>query len=991
MPLLRETPLTTLMVGIVALVPAAVTWWTGRALARTPDDPLVPERLHAMKTRARSIAAAAWILIVVFAPSAFWTLIPLMLIARAVAAYPLRRVLYGETWSVFEYLWFYFRLTTAFFGFWLLLLWTPQIAELTGRADWIAGAALGAVLMVWNEWSTAIVRCLTRATPVTDPEMVERFGRLVAQTGLPAPRFEIVPMGGGVLANAVALPSRRGSGVLMSSTFADRFDRDESVAIAGHELAHLEYYSGRRLDRMYFCNLALIAGAAAIEPLVRLVMPAAQSWTVLTWFTFVICVQAFRVRSRQKNETASDLRAVALTGDPEALARALIKLHAMARVPRRWDADFERHASHPSLASRIRAIRDAAGRAAAVLEHPEAFVSGSMSIALEHDRLRWSENGLEHAVAYSRLVELRVDARRPGAPRLIAVDRSRKRWSFALSPDDAPRAQRALDCVDGRLAETAPSSVSLAVVRVVALATAVVAFSAAQIALVIPLLLAFARPSAALAAGAATAAITSAILVWRDGALLAADWAWWAVTLAICGTALLALAWAGRHDESPQPLWKPLTSLAICALAACAGVFASGTSAVQLYRSAHASPSAIVLPAALAAALAWTRRTLIRRAAMPVLVVAALLFGLGSRTYVESFGRDRFFAKGPALSVADLQAPPLTESTLPFPSSGIVVSPGGTRIAVHEDGDDRDQPSVYHVGAPAGPFEPIESDEVFFLSDDRLLTVNRERSSVVLRELRIANREVLREQRVDGVNFAIVGVSQRTSRWSVLGTGANEEIVRIEGSLAGEPDVETRWPRATLPSSTGWVQPVAASDAFVLMRRQRYHAGPFGYGYLAAVFTLFTPTWTESDFWISGDDDSRRTLGTSGLTIDCSMRTIDDRPLCTAFDGSDTTVFSVDMGKGHLDAAATLHGHFSAGVGDASGWTAGRWDGHPIAFRTGAAQAWRIRVGDDEWVRAAAANDHIIATIGTSGTRSMVRTYATPITAVTGQPPSAGR
>ena len=68
---------------------------------------------------------------------------------------------------------------------------------------------------------------------------------------------------------------------------------------------------------------------------------------------------AWRVRDRQHHETESDLRAVALTGDPDALARALTKIHAYAHLPRRVDAEHEQQASHPSLARRIKAIRSA--------------------------------------------------------------------------------------------------------------------------------------------------------------------------------------------------------------------------------------------------------------------------------------------------------------------------------------------------------------------------------------------------------------------------------------------------------------------------------------------------------------------------------------------------------------------------------------------------------------------------------------------------------
>jgi Zn-dependent protease with chaperone function len=64
-----------------------------------------------------------------------------------------------------------------------------------------------------------------------------------------------------------------------------------------------------------------------------------------------------RAAKSQQHETESDLRAAALCGDPEALVRGLVKLHLHARIPRRYDVDIERAASHPSLVRRIQAIR----------------------------------------------------------------------------------------------------------------------------------------------------------------------------------------------------------------------------------------------------------------------------------------------------------------------------------------------------------------------------------------------------------------------------------------------------------------------------------------------------------------------------------------------------------------------------------------------------------------------------------------------------------
>src|SRR5262245_33116786 len=94
---------------IVALVPPTLKWWWGRALAGRPDDPLLPERLQAQRRRTGAAAVtAAAALLVVWPLWAVGTLT--LLVAHLAAGYPLRRALYGETWSLPTYLWFFIRL-----------------------------------------------------------------------------------------------------------------------------------------------------------------------------------------------------------------------------------------------------------------------------------------------------------------------------------------------------------------------------------------------------------------------------------------------------------------------------------------------------------------------------------------------------------------------------------------------------------------------------------------------------------------------------------------------------------------------------------------------------------------------------------------------------------------------------------------------------------------------------------------------------------------
>src|SRR5690349_23417799 len=97
----------------VAAVPGCVVWWRGRALSHATDDPLLPERLIASRRPALLALAFAGAVLVVSWPRHLYWSIPFMLVVRAAAAYPLRRRLFDERWSLPAYLWFYTRATAA--------------------------------------------------------------------------------------------------------------------------------------------------------------------------------------------------------------------------------------------------------------------------------------------------------------------------------------------------------------------------------------------------------------------------------------------------------------------------------------------------------------------------------------------------------------------------------------------------------------------------------------------------------------------------------------------------------------------------------------------------------------------------------------------------------------------------------------------------------------------------------------------------------------
>src|SRR4029453_4234582 len=141
----------------------------------------------------------------------------------------------------------------------------------------------------------------------------------------PHVRFERIPLSGGVIANALALPSLRGSSVLFTETLLERFDRDEILAVAAHELAHFDHYNPARLRRLRAGNNLLIAAGVVAAPIARMV---GGEWGLIAsalWLVLIVVSLAIRAHGKQRQETMCDVKAAKLTGNPEAVISGLTK------------------------------------------------------------------------------------------------------------------------------------------------------------------------------------------------------------------------------------------------------------------------------------------------------------------------------------------------------------------------------------------------------------------------------------------------------------------------------------------------------------------------------------------------------------------------------------------------------------------------------------------------------------------------------------------
>ena len=965
-------PGSTILAATVALVPACIGLWRGWYLARLVNDPALSERIIAgARVRGEVFGCVFVLLVIVWPGYTIWTL-PLLVISRMAASYPLRRILYGETWSLGAYLSFFLRLSVGVSGIWVLLGAGPALIGLAGARGWVVAALLGAVLVLWGAKFSTVLRWLVAATPVDDPILLARFARLAESCGLAATRFDRVDVPGGVFANAVALPARRQPAVLFSGTLLERLDRDEVTAICAHELAHLEYYTPRRLRWVGLATLMLIAVGVLLSPIARIWLGAGEvltlSWPILLFGTLLL-----RAQRRQRHETASDLRAVALTGDADALIRGLTTLHTLARLPRRFDAELERRATHPSLAHRIQAIREASGASPVPLDASVTLAStdADASVTFHEDRLEWKEGSTAtHTYSYSRISELRLDVR-GGVTRLVVVA-GRHRWQLPLAAADVARAQAAMDLVDSRMATPAAAPSHLPIwSRALAVAAVVLAASVGQFALIATALLALFQPASPLTGAAGVTAVAAAVLMWRGPT---PEWMLWSAGLpmVLCGMALIVVAIVARRNDTPAATRPLLGVLAVCVALASCWLLLGGVNVVRLHQGAREWPAATLFPLALAASLALSGMRGRWPAAAAFAIAGVAVWVIGSIGFLDALGGDPLLAPAPPVVLRTMSGSPFAELSTELDISDLRISPTGRSVALATE--NQHEETTFHVGRTGGPLVPLDADDLVFVDDDRLLLLGRDHDATILREAAIDHgTQIVRQHRLTGVDSARLSFDGLAQQWVVVGI-TQRQVVRIAGRIGSDAVDEQRW---TLPARRHFgAYPLVSSDPDVLMLERRDERGPLERLLERWWWRLNLARRTTSVLWVLGSGGERELLETR-LDLACQHTVVDGPLVCTAFDGTRTRVFAVDYRQRRVDPLAMMPGQFAAYGGNTRGWMPGWWESTPMALRLDTAEGIRLpTLPRTAYVSRLAASHNIVAVASTDDRRSIVRLYA---------------
>jgi len=341
---------------LLAPIPGLIIYLLGQSMLRKLDDPAFNEQFWRLRLRISKIVMLSMLALAALAWR--WTPVTLPLFALCVwlGAFRLRKTVFAEEWTLGEYLRSRVRLTLGVTLFWIVLLFEPALVGTVGLNNfgWIIAA-----MLIWTYEYRALLLWGFEAGPMNDAALLARLNAIAARSrARPAEILEIgTPKAH--FPNAFAFPHPTQPRVLMSRTLLCHLDHDEVAAIFAHEVAHLEHFAGKRARMSAWSMFLLVAlGAVMAAAGINADPLYGAAFAQVVWVVAIAIGYNRRRRKHQAHESHSDVRAAELCGDPEALIRALTKLHALGRVPDRWDR--EKNYSHPSLVRRIQAIREAA-------------------------------------------------------------------------------------------------------------------------------------------------------------------------------------------------------------------------------------------------------------------------------------------------------------------------------------------------------------------------------------------------------------------------------------------------------------------------------------------------------------------------------------------------------------------------------------------------------------------------------------------------------
>ena len=930
-----------LPIVLLLLIPGIYNYLDGRRLLRRLDEPIFPELYFAYAQRSAGVVIVCVIGLAFFPGAPLW--LPLTFLSSAVGNFSFRRTIFHETWGLFACLSHGLRVNLMSLRNLLLVAFLPTLIQQTHLAAPQAAVPVAVLLplliLASVFFNTKAFRLFMPSRPLAHPHLEPAFEEVLTKADCQRPELLRTGPEGGSFVQAFAVPSISRPLVVFSEDVLEALGPKETVAIFAHEVSHLEEFHPRKLWRDFasvVCQVALVLGicfGTGLESTITNIF-------VWVWPLFTILIFQKELAENQAREHESDLRAVELSGEPRALADALEKIHHLGRMPRRWTTRDESKFSHPSLAQRLRAIREVAEPTApsapsAIADSgnsEELVVRGKKdALILGSERLHWLSKlpegsgdtpeellraaGESRALPYSELADLRLlPAQRKGLL-LAATDSQGRSLEIPLPDETANAVKSRLARLEPLLGGATPVTTAnptrpSAWLRVDALLVMLQALLNGFTTLFALCILVVIRPVPATlaASGALALTLAAALFLGFDSLFLYPGTGTWgsAATLIFFGGVLLYAAWQRRQDSSsPAWTWVPpaiwMTFLILLSLTFGLFRMAQPLPGVALHNWAREFPSLALLAPGLAALL-LTRTWRFRKVLAAVLLLSTLtVFALASE-----FFRSRFAGHplGPRPAPLVSEDPPLEllrEIPLEHSVHGVAFSPSGQSLALHSwihsrasFGAGRTQ---FDVETGNGQLLPLNSQDLVFFDDTRLLLLHGEETlQLSTWSLRPTTEEPqtwtlpeLDPQSLrafpDG-RFRLLGLQEDDIEATDFGIPYGGNVVVIEGRLS-VADLET-WV-TPVHQGESWSEVTINDDGQLLETLNHYGDGELGFAW--ADLLNFDSSTTELRLH-QGDD--HHTLFEVPDIMNCAAAIGAPYFLCTLYEMGDSSLWLVD-------------------------------------------------------------------------------------------------
>jgi Zn-dependent protease with chaperone function len=966
-----------LSVSILA-VPALVRWLQGRRLVRQLDDPAFPELRLAAGQRLIGVVAVCLVAGLVLGPRFVALKLLVATVALFAADHASRKVIFCETRGVLAYLSHSMRFTLAMFGVWFLLALTPAVVLAAGPAGAVAAILLAVSSALWVHFGGHVFPALLRAASLDRPEVQPLLDRIIGLARCPRPVVLQADAPGGYWVNAFAIPSLHQPGVLFTTDLLRASTPAEIAAIFAHEIAHLEWYTRRRVLQR---DLTVLLLSAIASTTVLWAGPGSAVTPALIWIWPLMCIILFvAAQSRQQAlEHQSDLRALELTGDAEALVSSLTKIHHLLRLPRRWQGDMQAKQSHPSLAARLRAIREAAGgesRAPTSEAPPELVVrgAGAEAVVLTADHVHWLRGvpagaeadarslldaaGDRRSIRYEDLSDLRLDVRGGKGRHLVAVDGSGTVLRIDLRPKDVAAVKDRLQRVDVRLPGTGREVTS-----------AMQGESRRKwlgriwgvFAVLLGLLPPFSLPLF----------VTGALVVWRPARATLAAAAAVGLGLLLVGHPIhsfelgpFALPFAAEtvlgfvflfelisrvraRIEDPASSGRRtaivLSTLAAFYLVAGVGRLGSPLPWMQFHQWARFGYGLTLALLALAAATLTLQPRWRRALAVAPAMLAGLLLLGGTLWFRDRFGDDPLGERTAPLVVEDLQLERVRERAMDGYVTEVRISPTGERLATRRVREAQ----RFEIELPDGGAASLEALDLAFLDDRSVVRLLARGDGLTLETLRLGSSpEPLAEVSLPSLTMPRLAIDASGSSWEVTGTDAYRSTgMRLSGSF-GSPDHHTaQWDVGTSENSYLSAMTMNAAPAAVAVMGRIDFDGPAILATYLGPFGGYTPVSEISLVEETGPSP----IALTTMNVQCLRSAVGQtRFFCSTYDPEGVTrLWSIDWKARRLDAVGTLPGVFHSAVPASPGRALFvGFNGDPLWFDDNDRQVRRLVTGE---------------------------------------------